>query len=492
MLQENDPVNRIEIVEGLSTAFEVNRRECEQTYYKFVHESWKVLEPETPLIWNWHIKYLCNVIQNLVEKVANKEDIAKDVVINMPPRSLKSYICSIMLIPWVWTKWPHLKFINSSYALGLSTSHCRKSRLLIESDWYQEKWGEMFSLVGDQNVKSYFENDYGGHKFAASVTGAVTGHGADIVIVDDILNPLEAASPIALERSLDHYHNTLYSRLNDQSKGLRIVVMQRLHENDLTGNLINTEPEKHLHIVLPAELDEKLVKPSGLAQFYKDGLFFPDRFTPLLLESLKSKGRSLYASQYQQSPVPQEGNILKTEWWRYYKVLPTKLDEVIMSWDMAFKNKKESDFVVALIMGRVGSNVYLINRYRGKWAFYETLEMFRKICANYPEARRKLVEDTANGPAIISALSREITGIIPIPVKDSKEARAEAIAPAVESGNVYLPEPDQHTWVYEFIDECAMFPKGKHDDQVDAFTQAMDYFAGKNNPLAQWMALTKM
>ena len=177
-------------VEKVKLGLEYQKRCCQKRYYDFFLAAWEVLEPVNDLKLNWHIEYLCHRLQREIERLGRKEKKDKDIIINISPRSLKSYIVSIMLCPWAWTKYPHLKFISASHSRELSIEHCRKSRQLIDSEWYQRFWHNAFGLTGDQNVKSFYENNKSGVRYAASIAGGVTGHGADVIVADDLIDPL--------------------------------------------------------------------------------------------------------------------------------------------------------------------------------------------------------------------------------------------------------------------------------------------------------------
>jgi predicted phage terminase large subunit-like protein len=450
---------------------EIVRRNLERSYYEFFKEAWDILEPGTPLRDNWHIKYLCDRLQVEVERLGRRQKKKKDLIINISPRSLKSYICTIMLQPWAWTRFPHLRFINSSHSRELSIDHCVKSRRVIESNWYQMLWSHVFKMTGDQNVKSHFENDKGGVRMAASVGGTISGHGADMIIADDLLDAKDADSKLARDGANEHYNNALFTRLNDQSLGVRLVVQQRLHDEDLTGHLMKESADKYERICIPMERSEDIF-PAPLSKQYTGDNFFPDRFTSEVVAEIKKKPR-MYAAQFQQRPRPTEGFIFRPSWWRFWKELPKRFDQQVISADMTFKDRKENDFVVFQYWARFAANFYLIDQVRGQWDFPKTIEMFLSFIQKHPSAMIRLIEDKANGPAVISTLQGKVPGLIAINPEGSKEARAHAVTHFHEGGNVYLPDPNIHPWVFEFIDEHSSFPSADHDDQVDAGTQAL-------------------
>jgi predicted phage terminase large subunit-like protein len=198
----------------------------------------------------------------------------------------------------------------------------------------------------------------------------------------------------------------------------------------------------------------------------------------------KDLGSYGYAGQYQQRPSPAEGGILKRGWWRRYDTAPERFDQVIQSWDFAFKDSKDSDFVLGQVWGRVGANKYLLDQMRGKFSFTASLAAMRAMSLRWPAAHLKLVEDKANGSAIIDALRNELSGIVPTQPQGSKEARAQAAAPDLEAGNYWLPKTGE--WVEEFIEECAAFPLGKNDDVVDAWSQAASRFRTSKSGIAEY------
>ncbi|PIU57857.1 MAG: hypothetical protein COS89_03405 [Deltaproteobacteria bacterium CG07_land_8_20_14_0_80_38_7] len=466
-------------VEKVKLGLEYQKRCCQKRYYDFFLAAWEVLEPVNDLKLNWHIEYLCHRLQREIERLGRKEKKDKDIIINISPRSLKSYIVSIMLCPWAWTKYPHLKFISASHSRELSIEHCRKSRQLIDSEWYQRFWHNAFGLTGDQNVKSFYENNKSGVRYAASIAGGVTGHGADVIVADDLIDPLEALSEVALEKANIFYSRTLSTRLNDQETGLRIVVMQRLHEDDVTGHELEKKPDKYEHFCIPAELEGADVSPLEIAKYYKEGLFFPKRFTRDVLNEMKSNGSRFYAGQFLQRPSEKEGDLYKRSNWRFYKILPPKFDIVFQSWDATFKKTKKGSFVVGQVWGKIGIYFYLIDQFRKRIGFLETLREIAKLSLKYPEARKKLIEDKANGPAIMSVFEKKVEGLVAVEPKGDKLTRATAMSYLQEAGNIYLPDPSICTWIEEYIDEFTRCPN-EPNDQVDASTQAWSEMGGSD------------
>jgi len=460
----------------------VQREIYKREYYRFFLRAWDIIEPGTEFIDNWHVKYLCDILQEEITRIAAGKPKKQDLIINIPPRSAKSSIVTMLLNAWAWINYPHLKFITASYAATLATSHSRKTRDVIESPWYQASFPSAFHLKHDTNRADEFENNLGGVRKAVGSGGTITGAGGDVIIADDPLDPESAYSDTERETVNRWWNQTMYSRLNNQKIGLRIIVMQRLHEEDLTGTVLKKLKGKYRLIKIPGEInsDNVSVKPKDLEAKYKKGLFFPTRYDTEILEGYKeSLGSMGYANQISQSGTPTDGTIYKRPFFRRrWKVLPARFDEVVQSWDFAFKDLKTSDFVAGQVWGRKGAMYFLIYRLNEKLDFVASVAAVKSVSAMYPQATRILIEDKANGPAIISSLKSKISGIIPVKAEKSKVARAHATTPVWESGNVILPS-DPGT--EDFVEQHIKFPKSKNDDEVDASNQALNHFI-KNKP----------
>jgi len=502
-------MDRADIIERLETQVLYERAKCASSYYFFFKRAWEVLEPQNPLILNWHIKYLCDIIQKETIRIAERREKDRDYIINISPRSLKSKLFNVCWCPWAWTQWPWLKFINSSYIDKISTDLCLESRRLIDSDWYQKLWGHIFTLTTDQNTKGHYDNDMKGMRRSASTRGGIYGAGADIILNDDPQDPLMADSEQEREVVKTHYGKGLYTRLNNQMIGLRVIIQQRLHEEDLTGYLLTNNPEKYKHICIPGELTED-IKPKALSKYYVDGLFFPNHPSFKQASLIEAKlptnlGEYGYSSQILQRPSPAEGGMFKRVSWRFWGyagteyippkfknehgeyvesrmvVLPDSFDSVIDSWDTAFEGETTSDDVAGIKVALSGANKYILGRRKGKYDFKKTKEEIVSFRESNKLTSAVIIEKSANGPAIKSDLENSIPGIIMIATgKLSKEDRANILgntpySAQVAAGNIYLPHPNIAPWAFDFIEEHAKFPKGAQDGQVDAAGQAVNY-----------------
>jgi predicted phage terminase large subunit-like protein len=289
------------------------------------------------------------------------------------------------------------------------------------------------------------------------------------------------------------------SRLNDPSTGSIVIIMQRLSERDLAAHVLARGGYEHLNLPTEFELERRTVTSIGRDPRVNEGqLLFPRLFPQTVIAEAKTNlGTQGYAAQHQQRPAPAEGGIFKRYWWRFWVprgsnlppiifrdaegidheaaviTLPVYMDELVQSWDCSFKDLKESDFVAGELWGRRGADVFLLDQTHARLNFPDTVQAVRNMSSKWPGALAKLIEDRANGTAVIQTLAYELPGIIPVEPLGGKVARAYAVTPRIEAGNVYLPHPAFAPWVSEFIEECASFPNARHDDWVDAMTQAL-------------------
>lgn len=467
---------------------------------RFVRQAWPFLEPRTTFAANWHIDVICEHLE-----LAFAGEIRR-LLINIQPRVMKSSLVSVCAPAWRWTTNPETRFLTASHGRDLALRDAVKSRDLITSAWYQSNWGDVFRLASDQNEKSRYSNNRTGYRIATSVGSGVTGEGGDVLLLDDPNHADDAFSAAARERAKNWYGGTWATRLNDQKTGIKIVIQQRIHEDDVTGHILETEGRVDeggdwVHLCLPAEYEpahpfvcpRDIVLPSGRVapgdpRTEPGELLWPAHLPAVDLERLK-RGMVGAAGQLQQRPAPAEGSILKRHWWRYYE--PERWPAVtatVSYWDTTWKAKTTSDFVVGVIVGVAGANRYVLRRYRGRWPLVEAAEQIRASRLWLEERMPRLghtiyVEAAANGPEIVAALRDTVPGIAAARVERDKVARAFAVTPSLEAGQVFLPgranadgtgpDPSSPAWVLELVDECASFPNGVHDDQVDAITGAL-------------------
>jgi predicted phage terminase large subunit-like protein len=467
----------------------------------FVVAAWPLVEPAMALLPSLALDAVCEHL----EAVA-KEQILR-LVINIPPGHSKSLLVSVFWPAWMWTRRPGWRALFASYAKDLALRDSVRTRDLLKTGWYQTHFAEPagWRLKDDEDAKSLFSNTQKGFRMALSVGGAATGFRGDAVVVDDPLNAKDAPSKAAREEAIFWWDKVMSTRLNDQRRGVKLVIMQRLHEDDLTGHILRSELG-YEHLCLPSEFEPKrrsvtyVRRPEGAREeFWSDPrqepgeLLFPELFpSEVLAQTKRELGSNGFAGQHQQRPAPDEGGMFKKSWWRFWKpdglaaegVYPRPagcwdgpavplpaLEMVLISLDANFKGKANSDFVVFTVWGVKGAHRFLLAMRRGRWNFPQTVEVFRSLVLEFPTALKKLVELAANGDAIVSSLEAEIPGLVGVSAKGGKEARAAAISPQVEAGQVFLPEGA--AWLEEFVEEFAAFPNGSNDDQVDSTSQAL-------------------
>jgi predicted phage terminase large subunit-like protein len=458
------------------------------TLKDFVHQAWKFLEPVTPLVWNWHLELICEYLTLIGN--GNFKTVCKDcegIIFNVPPRTMKSLLISVFFPIWVWTTRPALRFMFVSYSEKLSTQHSVFRRSLIESGWYQERWSKSFSLSRDQNVKSHYENSERGVMFSTGMQATATGMGGDILIFDDPLNPEQAISQAEREAVNVRFDTTFRSRINDPATGVKIIIMQRLHELDLTGHVLARESSRWKHVSLPAIAEQaetiKLLNGQLVQERNPGDLLWPERLPQSFLESQRvGMGSWAFNGQYQQSPAPLEGGIVKRQWVHFYRQLPEKFEFVVQSWDCTFSGGSDNDFVAGQVWARSGGKYFMLPyRMYERLDFSPTMAAIKTCHARFPQAHAVLIEDKANGPAIISELRKEIPGVIAVNPEGGKIARAQATAPLWESGSIELPDPQIFglSWMEDYLHNICTFPKAAHDDDMDSTSQALIYMRSR-------------
>lgn len=427
---------------------------------------------------NWHIHAICEHLEALA-----KGEI-KNIIINIPFRHLKSTIISQAFPAWDWIANPHLQYLTASYAKDLSTRDAVNSRRIMEDERYQRAYGDKFKMTSDQNVKTRYENDKGGSRVVTSTDGAATGFGGNRRIVDDPISSKEADSLAAINASIEWWKGTMATRGNDPETDTTVLTHQRVNERDLTGYIL-AEEKGWEHLVLPLRYEREFVAKATKIGYIdprtEEGeLMHPSRMgeeAAIKLES--SLGAYHTNAQLQQRPDSRGGNIFVRSLWKFYKVLP-QLDEKVISIDCTFKDKQSNDYVAIHVWGRKGADKFLLYRMREHLGFGATVIAIRTVKAKFPDAVSVLIEDKANGPAVIETLTKEIAGIVAINPEGGKVARAYAIQPEHEAGNLYLPDPSIDPKIEEFLSEASSFPNPAiHDDEVDATTQCINWYRNR-------------
>ena len=457
---------------------EVQKELYKKSFYEFSLDAFKALHNGQELVPNWHIKYLCDRLQKEAYRIVENKERDKHLLINVPPRTLKSELVNVFFSVYCWILKDSIQFISSSYSASLSITLSTQARRLLESDWFREYFPDI-ELSKDENTKSRYTNTNSGLRYSTSTGGTVTGMGADIIVIDDPQNPQLARSDVERENANRFFNETLRSRLNNPDKGVFIVIMQRLHEQDLTGMLLSKEPENWEHICLPAELSD-LVKPKELKQFYTDGLLFPKRLSKSTLDSFKlGLGSYGYSGQYSQIPSPDQGGIFKGDWFNIIKRLPENINSDSLKWDFyldtAYTNKQENDATAMMCAAFHNNELYIREVKAVRLEFPELIKEIQAFTFSngYTNRSRIYVEPKASGKSIVQMLKRS-TGLNVIedkPPSQDKVSRASSISAFVESGRVNLLDG---RYIDSFLNELKAFPNGSHDDQVDTLVMAID------------------
>ena len=437
----------------------------------------------------WFHKEVCAALDAFLQDVVERK--SPRLIITAPPRHGKSELTSRRFPAYALGRYPNLEIIACSYSADLTNRMNRDVQGIIDNELYHRVFpdvslqGSMFAPV--DAAKAARTNDYfeivgnKGRYRSTGVGGSITGMGADLLIIDDPVKDREwANSPTMRAKTWDWFTSTAYTRLSPG--GGAIIMCTRWHCDDLVGRLLDnakSEQGEIYHLVNYPAIAETEEQYRHIGE-----PLHPERFNLDALKRIRQNvGSRDWAALYQQNPVPEGGAMFLDSWIKFYtpSTLPAinEFNKLVISWDMTFKETNTSDFVVGQVWGKKGANFYLLDQVRGRMDFVKTRAAFIALSAKWPKAHRKLVEDKANGPAIIASLKDTISGIVPITPKESKQARANAVTTFWEAGNVFLPHPDLAPWVNrDFIPELLRFPTDAHDDQVDAMTQALNDLKG--------------
>lgn len=418
---------------------------------------------------------------------------------------MKSILVNVMFPAWVWAheEWAGRRFLTSSYAVSLSVRDGVKMRSIIESPLYRSMFTPRWTLRDDQNQKLKFENTMGGFRFSTSTGGAVTGEGGDFLLADDPLNALEAHSDKAREEANYWWDVAFSTRANNPNAHCKIIIMQRLHENDLTGHVLSKtqRPIKRAHLVFQAlyEPNSKVLSQSPLPVFdprTKQGeLLWPERFDQQAVNQiaadLDTKGIGQSHAQLQQDPKPKEGGLFKTDWWQRYETSPASILETVQFWDCAQKPGITNDWSVCTTWARTAIGYFLLDIWREK-VEAPVLEAMTLALAQKWRPDAIVIEDKSAGSSLIQYLLRSTAlPVIPYnPGQRDKEIRATAATPTVMAKKCHLPKKPipgkdesgrEINLIETFISEHERFPKGNHDDMVDTTSMMVEWFAKRNS-----------
>lgn len=443
-----------------------------QDFGSFIQRCFYELNPEERLLWNWHLEV---VAARLADCFSGK---IKRLIINVPPRSLKSLCASIALPAWWLGHNPSAQIICASYGQDLSDKLSRDCRAILSSPWYQRLFATRLSS-SRQSVQEFVTTRHG-FRFATSVGGVLTGRGGDVVIIDDPLKPDEALSEAQRKVVNQWFDNTLVSRLNDKGTGCIILIMQRLHEDDLVGHVLEKDQWEVVRFPAIAEEDEAFSAETPLGHFQhvrqRGELLHSARESQETLAQIRrALGEYNFAGQYQQAPAPYGGGLVKESWFRRYEQsdLPTSFDQVVQSWDTANKPSELADFSVCTTWGVKDNRFYLLNVLRKRLAYPDLKRAVREHCLTF-DARVVLIEDKASGTQLIQDLTEDgLQAVTRYQSSGDKIMRLHAQTGSIENGFVYVPH-DAH-WLPDYLHELTTFPSSRYDDQVDSTSQFLDW-----------------
>lgn len=439
----------------------------------FNQRAFAQLYPQTDFSSNWHLEVIASKLEE-----CRKGNI-KRLIINVPPRSLKSHTASVAFPAYLLGHEPSSQILCVSYGQELANKLSIDTRNVMASEWYQETFGNRLSP--DKQSVTEFVTPRRGFRMATSVGGVLTGRGAEFIIIDDPMKPDDAVSESQRKATNDWYDGTLYSRLNDKAKGCIIIVMQRLHLDDLVGHVLEQEEWEVLSFPAIAVQDETFTYRDqyGWKTYTRKvgDVLHEAREPRAVLDNLrKTTGEYNFSSQYQQQPVPLGGGLVKKAWFKQYD--PTKLPygmRIIQSWDTANKITELSDYSVCTTWGIKDKNIYLLDVLRARMTYPDLKKAVAEMHGKY-RAEVVLIEDKASGVQLVQELRYWAgLGVTPVKPEDDKVMRMHAQTAAIEGGFVHLPTSAK--WLDEYVHELTTFPRGKHDDQVDSTSQALEWIA---------------
>lgn len=489
---------------------DIERTDCAESLGSFVKSAWEHVESDD-LVWNWHLDELANHFQAVSELRIRR------LLINIPPSTGKSRIQNVFWPAWEWITRPQTKFIYASFDERLVGQRDGTACIdLLNSDWYLDLWGERLKTP-KKNSASNFLTTGGGFRFSTSPGGKGTGRHGHVVVVDDPNKPADVMGPLgetrkAIGKVSIWWSGTMSTRRADPSTHREVITQQRLAEGDLSGEMLAKGGWEHLRLPMRYEADYPCRTVAGGDHRATEGeLLFPQRFPALAVEAIESgMTEGVIASQHQQRPTAVGGTIFRRVWWQFWgnpgenqpcvcercfqagilrvkgyvpcktgipcPVLPESGQDC-QSWDLTFKGAHTSDFVAGQVWRAYQGKYYLRDRINERLDFAATATEFQRWEILWPETLEyRLVEDAANGPAILAQLG----GCLMRPTLGGLEARAYACQPAHKCGKVYLPHPDRHPWVWEYMRQHERYPRDMHDDEVAAMSHAIVFLQSED------------
>jgi len=451
------------------------------SYYRFFLHFWPEIPGNPPLVEGPHIKIVCDELQRVGEVLLSGKPKEHDLIINIPPGSSKSSMATVLFPVWLWVRDPSVRIISVSYEATLAIRHAAISRDLMDTDRFQALYCHLFSMRSNFDAKMHYKNDAGGERMVAGTRGTVTGSHADLILIDDPIDPKGAASEQKMKTVNDFLEKTLASRKTDKAVTPTILIMQRLHEDDPTARMLARGNVRH--ICLPAT-DDYPISPEEYRGIYVGGYLDPERMGPKVLEEQRAAlGSTEYGGQYGQQPMPIGGNIVKQEWLpvlEYYK-LPQGARDAVRHFvaDTAYKEKTANDPSGCLCYSEFRGYLFLFDFLKGRWGFPDLVANLEEYVFRMGQARSILhIEPKASGVSVVQHLRAHspLNVVEWKMVEGDKVARLNAVTAFLEARRVVLVAGP---WNEDFIRQVTMFPNAKHDEEVDCLVMAI------NNTLAR-------
>lgn len=471
---------------------------------EMVKMTWHLVEPGRELLWTWHLDLVCAHL----EAVTRGE--IRNLIINIPPGCMKSLLVCVFWPIWEWTINPTTTWMYASYDASLTIKQSNQAKQIVDSEWFQERWGEKAKLSfgevreGRTLTPVSYNKDLtlsgsesstkaGGYRFATSVGGRATGRHVDRQIVDDPNKPKDVqgsrkAVGQVLKTTNQWWSGTMASRAKEPKTFSRVIIMQRLHESDLAGTALKTG--EYVHLCLPMAYSKKFHCKTqwGEDPRTEEGeLLWPERFDAAWDKRARSAaglGPRDYSAQCDQRPSPPGGTIFKLAKKQHWtpETLPKNM-QLIQSWDCTFKNTDSSDYVGGGVWGVSGPDYYMLDGHMSRMDLTETCTQILLWRKKWPKARKILIEDAANGPGVVSTLSKKVGGMELISPMGGKEARANAVEPYWTGGNIWLPPltSENSEWLGPMLHQCEFFPYSSFDDMIDQMTQAVLWLETKSH-----------